>query len=120
METITVKSHDELNALVAEKVMGWKPAERGIFDFRPEPKPIHLKYSTDIAAAWQVVEKMQSNDNFLSIITSKKNKWSVNIWVGKRVSTLVVKHTETTPAAICLAALASVGIDAVLELEATA
>jgi hypothetical protein len=45
-ETAELQAGPELDALVAEKVMGWNRGE----SFRP---------STDIAAAWEVVEHMK-------------------------------------------------------------
>ena len=65
----------ELDALVAEKVMGFTVRDGWIFEWRPSPCPdkmpgclvLHSKeypvlprpYSTDIAEAWQVVEKIK-------------------------------------------------------------
>ena len=120
----------ELDALVAEKVMGWKP-----YMF---PNPIHgfgqpsellmdaesaieldliPRYSTDIAAAWKVVEKVK-----LNIITRYQDKWlctnvgsDFQFWCEypNRYENLnddsYCELGDTAPHAICLAALRAVG-----------
>ena len=94
----------ELDALVAEKVMGWKDPSpvfglmedvEGNANFPPD-------YSTSIAAAWRVVEKWQGditvdrrNEHFK--VTFYKPSYEYEVWA------------ETLPLAICLAALKAVG-----------
>jgi hypothetical protein len=86
----------ELDARVAEKVMGWEP--RG-------PHPIHgtpvfatgrndtfaPHFSTDIAAAWQAAEKL------------KAASWRFRVWQDYKDALMV--DAETAPLAICRAAL---------------
>lgn len=87
----------ELDALIAEKVMG---------------DPLQLKmalgprhYSTDIAAAWEVVEKLRTAKYELLICTFS-GKWSVDVLhTGKSID---VANADTAPHAICLAALNAV------------
>lgn len=99
----------ELDALVAEKVMGLEPwpGKAGCFKapivlHYQTPKPcLPPEYSTDIAAAWQVVEKMQETCEVS--IEQKGTGWKVYFdaeWRG----------AETVPHAICLAALEAVGV----------
>jgi hypothetical protein len=74
-EILNMPAGREMDALVAEKVMGWKDVIMGRDDYGGEPVPREynprpeyqdeyvifkhvLNYSTDIAAAWQVVEKV--------------------------------------------------------------
>ena len=115
----TVKPGRELDALVAEKVMGlrfvWRsqltdhygynagvwtiPTKWGTMDLTEEPP----RYSTDIAAAWEVVEKMRE-DGFLVALYRSAGAWiaDTNPGYGK---------SDTAPHAICLAALRAVGED---------
>lgn len=95
----------ELDALIAEKVMGF-PLE--IIRGAPYPEcPRH--YSTDIAAAWEVVEK---DDGW-------GHDWRVKRWVSSsKPYSCTAERTadgqnfyaeaETAPLAICLAALKAV------------
>jgi hypothetical protein len=65
-----MKAGRELDALIAERVMGWhnnrdNPNESGmwgIMDYRADGSPVLAadfpEYSTDMAAAWEVVEKL--------------------------------------------------------------
>lgn len=109
----------DLDALIAEKVMGLRvePCRK-----IGEPRAIanehgHFErfiphYSTDIADAWEVVEKLhmqadEEGDVILSINVSKER-------VGYRCEILCfeaayVHDADTAPLAICLAALAAVG-----------
>jgi len=104
----------KLDALVAEKVMGEKlfdstiPAkdelgrfvDRGIF---PQTVP---NYSTEIAAAWEVVEACKSL-HIISRNNDEPNDWIIGAYDPDRV----LAKTSTAPLAICLAALKSKGID---------
>lgn len=110
-----MKAGLELDALIAEKVMGWHFV--GTFTLDPElncdrwardqnglERYFHEvpKYSTDIAAAWQVVEKMivYSEHHFL---LDKGGAWLCRFREGG------LSPGETAPHAICLAALKAVG-----------
>lgn len=106
-----------MDALVAEKVMGWEPVN----EFRQwwwengtKTKEVRTPdYSTDIAAAWQVVERMERRFSTVQVI------WEGPIY-GARVlirdedggaySTEADKRAKTAPEAICLAALKAVGV----------
>lgn len=106
----------ELDALIAEKVMGWKllavsGSEHGfIREGVALRKPIP-RFSTDIAAAWQVVECMRERHDcglifkvfpvgfrfdYSAVFQARDNKqWSSN--------------ASTAPLAICLSALGEAG-----------
>lgn len=109
-----MKPGRELDALIAEHVMGLERITSLYLEigWRPKGVPVgvhQLKpYSTDIAAAWEVVEKM-------GVLT-----W--HIWktlddrfyaqFGKDQDEFHLKHTAeagSAPHAICLAALKAVG-----------
>ena len=89
--------------------------------------PIHIhnrkegggipEYSTDIAAAWKVVEKLRGDDNALQLFGSEKNdnvkRWyayfSGKYWCEATSILLLGEVSESAPHAICLAALKLVG-----------
>jgi hypothetical protein len=129
----------ELDALVAHKVFGLFPCphwSRDIYDSRswnsdncdckpwsksydaeyPDFKP----YSTNIAAAWEVVEKLDRRF-WPEIRRIDDGSWCCEI-VGRgdtpaQVSPgpLALEYAPTAPLAICLAALKAVGVEAVAE-----
>jgi hypothetical protein len=92
----------KLDALIAEKVMGltdadaigsyetWQPEHHVTLIFKP--------YSTDIAAAWEVVEKFIHEDPDTSIDIWFIGHWHVSINGS-------MAHGSSTAHAICLAAL---------------
>ncbi len=85
----------KIDALVAEHVMGLDP-NRAEFALD--------EYSTDIAAAWEVVEKMSVP---LEIIRHRDGKqWGV---LDARFRNTT--WADTAPLAICLAALKAKGVE---------
>jgi len=100
-----MKPGRELDALVAEKVMGWAPEYPGGWLHPPRNHPNRKKYldhdgcsvlqpySTDIAAAWEVVEKIEYN---LELIEDEE-------WIASFFG--VRAFGKSAPHAICLAAL---------------
>lgn len=101
----------ELDLLVVEKVMEMKPAriwKLGTHDGSP-PEFVIPPYSTDISAAWEVVEKMSTK------------KWCFDLqYAGSRpTATFRLSYVcrgeryeskeDTAPRAICLAALKAMG-----------
>ena len=116
----------ELDALVAEKVTGWKLQDKqcpvcgwpygaselhgcvpGNCSMRPPPSrraDTPQNYSTDIAAAWLVVEKSHILDKY-SLTTHGAN-WVI---VDETDGWDVFIEASTAPLAICLAALKAVG-----------
>lgn len=104
----------ELDALVAEKVMGWVC----ICERKHQLCPVHDSYySTDIAAAWQVVERLKHDGWNVSI--GGDNGWGCTFYKvlvrgnDAFTSTWTESHgpinAENAPLAICLAALKAVG-----------
>jgi len=105
----------ELDALVAEKVMGWIKRPKGAGTahlwISSDKQAFHESelpaYSTDIAAAWQVVEKLTRRDDklFFTLETpisgSAWECWFSGEWA----------EGETASHAICLAALKAVGVE---------
>ena len=128
----------ELDALVAEKVMGLCPhklkrdvaqtefgdifgyvcthcGERfyGLSFHEGYSHPALLHYSTNISDAWQVVEKMLDMDNDIFIENWRDGEWCC--FTMPCLSTIWPEGgrpgecADTAPLAICLAALKAVG-----------
>lgn len=98
------------------RVCGWKLAGH-IMDgcvadncaMRPHPYPradAPPHYSTDIAAAFQVVEKMRDRGAELTLAT-KFNAWRVHIGFAAPDYRSILEYADTPPLAICRAALAA-------------
>jgi hypothetical protein len=125
----------QLDLLVAEKVMGWvketdpnelKRLEIGLI---PDDRRRWLKrpgggwryfapaYSIDIAAAWQVIEKMLAMDIGIKVSRMPNNEmWHSTLYVkdedGKYMATCEDRfEADTAPLAICMAALKAVGVE---------
>lgn len=112
----------ELNALIAEKVFGWSgPAEvLGLHLYMDDPEGNSgevPEYSTDIAAAWEVVERVSAGLNKFAreFWIQRENvgkfpefEWSYSACFQKDHSDHSCAYhatAETAPHAICLAAL---------------
>ena len=93
----------EMDALVAEKVMADPPGQVW-------PRA----YSTDIATAWEVAEKMRQIHAQVSLIgtppVGKYEGWSMIVWKEKPnlETPFSVKISLKAPLAICRAALKAV------------
>jgi hypothetical protein len=121
----------ELDRLIAEKVMGWSPVKgdpssfENPSEFQDEWMSRHAgvwqwlpAYSTDIAAAWEVVEKLKTipgkpeewGDGFdtpfeiriswMPSFSEWQVAWSPAYWIYEHEAS-----AATAPHAICLAAL---------------
>lgn len=119
----------ELDALVAEKVMGWRWISYNNNGFILVPPDQHSRmkpeyvfqdkagsrehaglprYSTDIAAAWEVVEKLHEIPGYEIIdIRLCSIGYAILAPMGNHMKS--VSTAETAPLAICLAALKAVG-----------
>ena len=94
----------ETDACVAELVMGWE-YDGGVWYYQEDKGMIGLpEFSTSIADAWSVVEKMKDNDELASITCGdwRNGKW--NSWVVQ-LQALGEGEAPTAPLAICRAAL---------------
>lgn len=105
-----MKPGGEFDALVAEKVMGLT-VEKNVFgDFVIKMAYVNQvipHYSTDIAAAWEVVEKLKGQSMVLNYGEDTQG-WECSFIVGgKRYTSVrsIITH------AICLAALKAVGYE---------
>ncbi len=143
----TIRTHAELDALVAERVehydstenpdnhtdhdrtLFWHDEKTGrclvgraykIRSLDNTWSHTWYKYnpSTDIAAAWQVIERLKEREKWPSLIPCEIG-WNCSYVSGFKPNgdTVESDHLgDTAPLAICLCALASVGIDVTLEL----
>jgi len=84
----------ELDAAIAEKIMGIGRHPSNV----DNPYP---KYSTNIEAAWEVVEEI-AKQGFMVQIQYRKGAW---IRIFHQSSTKAIATADTAPHAICLAAL---------------
>lgn len=120
----------ELDALVATKVMGWIELheERVLSNFAhivgrpPWYKGSHAEargafpsvppYSSDIAAAWEVVEKLKTLGWNIALTNccDAYAVWISKVWIDDLVLESDVK-APTAPLAICLAALKACGVE---------
>lgn len=107
----------ELDALVAEKVMGhriFQPPPLTLdqaWEVRPnntEGRPL-LPYSTDIIAAWQVVAKLMDSHFMVSVNCSHESGWWAVVYPSSGPA-IESEYASSGPHAICLAALEAVGI----------
>ena len=116
----------ELDALVAEKVMGWlevakKPIANAfgqavMEDYVGKPtasaaQPMLVpRFSTMIQEAWKVADKLRGEVQFLAVI-SGKGPQGTQPWICKinREGAFLEERADTAPLAICLAALKGVG-----------
>lgn len=93
----------ELDALIAEKVMGlrcpdWISCGRGRGAWEHSLK----HYSTDISAAWEVVEKLNLLERFE--LSRRDKKFTITTYSQYENHSIYVE-APTAPHAVCLAAL---------------
>ena len=93
----------QLDALIAERVMGKKVDQSSGVDICFEDGPPIPRYSTNIADAWLVVEKFE-------IVEVEKlyHAYIAAVHVENRVYSV---QANTAPLAICLAAFKAVGVE---------
>jgi len=116
-EILNMPEGRELDALVAEKVMGCDTKQ---FIWKRYGKPDAIQdceyggpcnYSTDIAAAWQVVEKMEHDDWWWEAANVVPNSDPIVYefkWTHRGVIKAFYACEDTIPLAICRAALLAV------------
>jgi hypothetical protein len=113
-----MKPGRELDALIAEKVMGQKlhqSAFHGFLWFGEDGFPVK-PYSTDIAASWEVVEKIKTIGPFSpdGIILRHdpygEPEWIVGVHEWDEIKTIAAS-TISMSHAICLAALKAIGVE---------
>lgn len=92
-----MKPGPELDALIAERVMG--------LDMSKTFSDEYGKYSTDIGAAWEVVQKLE--DYSPVIRKSDSGQWQCALHHGEKLA-VYGDLVNTAPLAIALAALKAI------------
>lgn len=126
----------ELDALIAEKVMGgfvsdpdalsdtsevwyWVHTKSGVLRGEPyqlKVKPVwdhqwhQWKPSSDIEAAWQVIEKMEDH-GWMARIGRDIGEWNCRFVRPEDTAGYVYDSSDTAPHAICLASLKALGVE---------
>lgn len=72
-------------------------------------KPTLPHYSTDISAAWEIVNKLIEEDIFIKL--SWCEGWEIDVYNPEKKRTYFLAENKSAPKAICLAALKAVGGD---------
>jgi len=102
----------ELDAQVAEKVMGWKKLGEWRYSWEnAEGTHVWLPlFGKEMSAAWLVVEKMREQDYDVTIAVRPKLEYGCRIAPRCEFNTpsVIFKSAPTAPEAICLAALKAV------------
>lgn len=114
MTVLYVKNYREIDRLIAEKVMGWEvpyeyddigimayTAERGGFAFSP---------TTNIADAWQVLEKFKREGYLFTIKNTVGGNYCFSLTDWNDMCDTFTGEAKTATLAICLAALKAVGV----------
>lgn len=108
-----------LDALIAEKIFEQPsievPSDRPVTATELTDREVRLAlilpYSTDISAAWPIVEKFKNEGNYKLVISAypKDEVWTIKAYHREGYSKSCSTSAETLPHAICLAALKAVG-----------
>ncbi len=140
---VVVRSLRDLDALIAEKVLGWY-WDQVTFVWDVEPKLYLIpseglqsvnqttsgswgrdsqrrnllydmpSFSTSIADAWQVVEYLRQR--YATEMLALSNGFMIRLFSGDPDNPKYTVRHESAPIAICLAALRTKGVEVVLEL----
>ncbi len=113
-----MKAGRALDALIAEKVMGWElvtesefgvcwkiPQTDGRFGFLSDESA--LPYSTEMMAAWQVVERLSDAHGFFLGHHSTPGRPA---WCCRFGANTPLTEGDSAPIVICIAALRVVGV----------
>lgn len=116
----------EMDAMVAEKVMGWRTYNRNTawwVDAEIETGMVpsggfrgftsgmdRFAPSTNIAAAWMVIDTLSPKCAVLDVYRQcdRRGWWGCRIWFGKDEEHDVISSAPTAPLAICRCALLAV------------
>jgi hypothetical protein len=99
-----VKPGRELDCRIHREIFGieWAKFEPGVNIVSV------LHYSTSIADAWWVVQKMEGKGHPISI-NRQSDDWEAIFWESWTNNDPIIARAETLPHAICLAALKALG-----------
>lgn len=115
-----MKTNREIDTLIAEKVMGWKWSERAfgnitIYEWQTpvgNMKQDSWKPSTNIKAAWEVVEKMNSSTQAGTVVLKQlyDGMFYCEFQGNGDLQYHGKGHGDTAAEAICRAALNAKGV----------
>lgn len=131
-EKVVVKGLADLDAMIAEKLMGWTLAKgRNFYDRRVGATVTNKRgtlsgvaltevpcYSTEIAAAWKVVARMRGEDKRFVLDawgTTETRDGEMTPWIASFGG--YTMGGDSAPMAISLAALRAEGVEVELRLE---
>lgn len=122
-----MKAGRELDALIAEKVMGWTKKELPTNRVNPSytawywvSNDDNVKIPTNffnpsinLHDAWQVVEKLKKDNIYIDIYSLPSDGYRVETSThdGEQYVHMSTVGADTAPLAICLAALKAVGVE---------
>lgn len=104
----------DLDALVAEKVMGWFKDRYSEYWFPPGTNITNgavvdlPHYSTSIEAAWEVVEKLKEGVLYFELVRTPDG-WISQFYSEAKYDPAPIEDAPTAPHAIAVAALKAVG-----------
>lgn len=113
-----MKPSPELDALIAEKVMGYRDCfvkNEVAYGCRPEMSSLTYTavphYSRSINSAWEVVEKVTARPQISFSLHGGGNQWRAQFCNNTTMESLLIsdESAETAPHAVCFAALKAVG-----------
>jgi hypothetical protein len=120
----TLAAGRELDALIAEKVMGWTDCRLDDREDETQSRwfvptgitpsgrvAVIAHYSTDISAAWLVVERLRATGTRgwdIGLDTADHDEWLCQVWDDPEDNFIGSATASTAPLAICRAALAAV------------
>jgi hypothetical protein len=108
----------DLDAAIARRVFGapertpnaWGYLEHGRQHVTKRPRPLYPPYSTDMAAAWRVVEHFAADGWNISLGKGHGTaEWFANLYHPDDHPNDYEADADTMPLAICRAALAALG-----------
>jgi hypothetical protein len=117
MQTTELPAGQELDALIAERVMGWHveryatygaPSDHWHDATGSRVASSDWSPSTDIAAAWQIVERLRLFDSAVGgkVLWQDEDTWHVGHLFWEQLQSDA--HADTPMLAICRAALTAV------------
>lgn len=120
MQSVKITLRD-LDRLIAERVMGWTnlSVTGSRFGTTPDGKPHRIipQYSTEISAAWEIVEKLKLS-GYQGGLEWAKPEAGYNCAFGASLplDEKQFSWAETAPLAICLAALKAMEVSIELDV----
>ena len=105
---IDLEAGYELDERIATEVLGWTKRNERIWHRPGDRRPVALRaFSSDIAAAWLVVERMEDLA-WMAHLTRVIGGWECRFTPLPHTERYVYEEEDTAPLAICKAALAAV------------